>query len=205
VRGRVRKGGDQHVRGCCFFDAPGNEPLDPATRLALSDDAFRDITPRAHGLPPAALRAIQEMADSAWTLAGLPPVGTPSDGDDLDVPRRLTLTVFPVAGCRTRAGLPRADAPQPGCALRLPLEPGQRREVRRSDSAGDRVGANSPVQIPGNRPELVRRNGSHSDTPPLQETCRSFGRSRHRPVSMRDGLVIPGLQLDEHILACGFS
>jgi transcriptional regulator with XRE-family HTH domain len=66
-----------------FFDAPGDEPLDPATRLALSDDAVREITLRAHGLPPTALRAIQEMTDSARTLAGLPPVGRPSDGDDL--------------------------------------------------------------------------------------------------------------------------
>jgi len=67
-----------------FFDAPGDEPLDPATRLALSDDAVRDITLRAHGLPPAALRAIQEMTDSARTLAGLPPVGPAHDGDDTD-------------------------------------------------------------------------------------------------------------------------
>ncbi len=65
-----------------FFDAPGDEPLDPATRLALSDDAVRDITLRAHGLPPAALRAIQEMTDSARTLAGLPPVGATSDDTD---------------------------------------------------------------------------------------------------------------------------
>lgn len=67
-----------------FFDAPGDEPLDPATRLALSDDAVRDITLRAHGLPPTALRAIQDMADSARTLAGLPPVGErTADADDL--------------------------------------------------------------------------------------------------------------------------
>lgn len=62
-----------------FFDAPGEEPLDPATRLALSDDAVRDIILRAHGLPATALRAIQEMTDSARTLAGLPPVGVTSD------------------------------------------------------------------------------------------------------------------------------
>jgi transcriptional regulator with XRE-family HTH domain len=64
-----------------FFDAPGDDPIDPATRLALSDDAVRDITLRAHGLPPAALRAIQEMTDGARALAGLPPVGVPSEGD----------------------------------------------------------------------------------------------------------------------------
>ncbi len=64
-----------------FFDAPGEEPLDPATRLALSDEAVRDITLRAHGLPPSALRAIQEMTDSARTLAGLPPVSKPADID----------------------------------------------------------------------------------------------------------------------------
>jgi transcriptional regulator with XRE-family HTH domain len=58
-----------------FFDAPGEEPLDPATRLALSDDAVRDIILRAHGLPATALRAIQEMTDGARKLAGLPPVG----------------------------------------------------------------------------------------------------------------------------------
>lgn len=65
-----------------FFDAPGEEPLDPATRLALSDDAVRDIVLRAHGLPPAVLRTIQDMTDSARTLAGLPPVGSASAGPD---------------------------------------------------------------------------------------------------------------------------
>lgn len=65
-----------------FFDAPGEQPLDPATRLALSDSAVREVTLRAHGLPEPALRALTEMADSARTLAGLPPVAEPSDGDD---------------------------------------------------------------------------------------------------------------------------
>jgi transcriptional regulator with XRE-family HTH domain len=65
-----------------FFDAPGEDPIDPATRLALSDDAVRDITLRAHGLPPAALRAIQEMTDSARTLAGLPPIGAEKQSED---------------------------------------------------------------------------------------------------------------------------
>lgn len=65
-----------------FFDAAGEDPIDPATRLALSDDAVRDITLRAHGLPAAALRAIQEMTSSARTLAGLPPVGIEKQGED---------------------------------------------------------------------------------------------------------------------------
>jgi transcriptional regulator with XRE-family HTH domain len=65
-----------------FFDVPGEEPLDPATRLALSDDAVRDIILRAHGLPPTVLRTIQEMTDSARALAGLPPVSNPSDSPE---------------------------------------------------------------------------------------------------------------------------
>lgn len=56
-----------------FFDAPGEQPLDPTTRLALSDAAAREVMLRAHGLPEPALRALIDMADSARTLAGLPP------------------------------------------------------------------------------------------------------------------------------------
>lgn len=57
-----------------FFPDPGEDQPDPATRLALSDAAVREIALRAHGLPEHALRALAEMADSARTLAGLPPV-----------------------------------------------------------------------------------------------------------------------------------
>jgi transcriptional regulator with XRE-family HTH domain len=65
-----------------FFDVPGEQPLDPATRLALSDSAVREVTLRAHGLPEQALRALTDMADSARTLAGLPPVADSDDTDD---------------------------------------------------------------------------------------------------------------------------
>ena len=65
-----------------FYDAPGEQPLDPATRLALSDASVREVTLRAHGLPENALRALTEMADNARTLAGLPPVSEPGDSDD---------------------------------------------------------------------------------------------------------------------------
>ena len=63
-----------------FFDAPGEQPLDPATRLALSDGAVREVTLRAHGLPEPALRALADMADGARALAGLPPVGSGTSG-----------------------------------------------------------------------------------------------------------------------------
>jgi ESX-1-secreted protein regulator len=62
-----------------FFDAPGEPSLDLATRLALSDDKVREVTLRAQGLPDQALRALMDMADSARTLAGLPPVSDPAD------------------------------------------------------------------------------------------------------------------------------
>ncbi|HEY1619759.1 MAG TPA: helix-turn-helix domain-containing protein [Streptosporangiaceae bacterium] len=65
-----------------FFPASGEDQPDPATRLALSDSAVREITLRAHGLPEPALRALNEMADSARKLAGLPPVESDApDGD----------------------------------------------------------------------------------------------------------------------------
>ncbi len=57
-----------------FLPDPGGDQPDPATRLAMSDAAVREITLRAHGLPEHALRALAEMADNARTLAGLPPV-----------------------------------------------------------------------------------------------------------------------------------
>ena len=56
-----------------FFDTPGDPPVDTATRLALSDEKVREVALRAQGLPPQALRALVDMADSARTLAGLPP------------------------------------------------------------------------------------------------------------------------------------
>jgi transcriptional regulator with XRE-family HTH domain len=65
-----------------FFDSPEDQSLDPATRLALSDSAVREITLRAHGLPEQTLRALTDMADSARTLAGLPPVGHPGNNAD---------------------------------------------------------------------------------------------------------------------------
>jgi ESX-1-secreted protein regulator len=66
-----------------FFDAPGEPSLDPATRVALSDEKVREVTLRAQGLPDQALQALMNMADSARTLAGLPPVTDPADqGDD---------------------------------------------------------------------------------------------------------------------------
>lgn len=57
-----------------FYDAPEQQTLDPATQLALSDGAVREIAMRASGLPEPALRALTEMADAARELAGLPPV-----------------------------------------------------------------------------------------------------------------------------------
>jgi transcriptional regulator with XRE-family HTH domain len=57
-----------------FFDVPGETPVDPAVRIALSDDKVREVILRAQGLPEPALRALMNMADSARTLAGLPPV-----------------------------------------------------------------------------------------------------------------------------------
>jgi ESX-1-secreted protein regulator len=64
-----------------FFDDAGDPSLDPATRVALSDEKVREVTLRAQGLPGPALRALIDMADSARTLAGLPPVTAPG-GDD---------------------------------------------------------------------------------------------------------------------------
>lgn len=57
-----------------FFDTPGEPPIDPALRIALSDDKVREVILRAQGLPEPALRALIDMADSARALAGLPPV-----------------------------------------------------------------------------------------------------------------------------------
>lgn len=57
-----------------FYDSPEQQPLDPATQLALSDGAVREIAMRASGLPEPALRALAEMADAARELAGLPSV-----------------------------------------------------------------------------------------------------------------------------------
>ncbi len=65
-----------------FFDAPGEPPVDPAIRIALSDDKVREVILRAQGLPEPALRALMDMADSARTLAGLPPVTGPDVGED---------------------------------------------------------------------------------------------------------------------------
>lgn len=65
-----------------FFDAPGEDRLDPATRLALSDTAVREVILRAHGLPEPALRALTDMADSARALSGLPPVTGQNDNSD---------------------------------------------------------------------------------------------------------------------------
>jgi transcriptional regulator with XRE-family HTH domain len=65
-----------------FFDAPGEPPVDPAIRIALSDDKVREVILRAQGLPEPALRALMDMADSARTLAGLPPVTGPDSGED---------------------------------------------------------------------------------------------------------------------------
>jgi transcriptional regulator with XRE-family HTH domain len=62
-----------------FFEAPGEPSLDLATRLALSDEKVREVTLRAQGLPDHALRALTDMADSARTLAGLPPVSETTD------------------------------------------------------------------------------------------------------------------------------
>ena len=62
-----------------FFDAPGEQPLDPAIKIALSDDRVREVILRAQGLPEPALRALMDMADSARALAGLPPVSSHDD------------------------------------------------------------------------------------------------------------------------------
>jgi transcriptional regulator with XRE-family HTH domain len=65
-----------------FFDTPGEPQLDPAIRIALSDDKVREVILRAQGLPEPALRALIEMASSARALAGLPPVTGSSDSQD---------------------------------------------------------------------------------------------------------------------------
>jgi transcriptional regulator with XRE-family HTH domain len=62
-----------------FFDAPGEPPVDPAVKIALSDDKVREVILRAQGLPEPALRALIDMADSARTLAGLPPVASSAE------------------------------------------------------------------------------------------------------------------------------
>jgi hypothetical protein len=69
-----------------FYDAPEQQPLDPATQLALSDGAVREIAMRASGLPEPALRALTEMADAARELAGLPPVTDHRDSESPVVP-----------------------------------------------------------------------------------------------------------------------
>jgi transcriptional regulator with XRE-family HTH domain len=67
-----------------FFDVPGEPELDPAVRIALSDERVREVILRAQGLPESALRALIDMADSARTLAGLPPVVPPDDSESSD-------------------------------------------------------------------------------------------------------------------------
>ena len=64
-----------------FYDVPGQPPIDPATELALSDSAVREIAMRASGLPETALRALTDMADAARELAGLPPVTDHEDSE----------------------------------------------------------------------------------------------------------------------------
>lgn len=64
-----------------FYDDPGQPPMDPATQLALSDTAVREIAMRASGLPEPALRALTGMADAARELAGLPPVSDQANGE----------------------------------------------------------------------------------------------------------------------------
>jgi len=64
-----------------FFDVPGEPELDPAVKIALSDERVREVILRAQGLPEPALRALSDMADSARALAGLPPVVPPDEGD----------------------------------------------------------------------------------------------------------------------------
>lgn len=65
-----------------FFDTPGEPTVDPAIKIALSDDKVREVILRAHGLPEPALRALMDLADSARTLAGLPPITRPDDNQD---------------------------------------------------------------------------------------------------------------------------
>jgi transcriptional regulator with XRE-family HTH domain len=65
-----------------FFDAPGEPPVDPAVKIALADDKVREVILRAHGLPEPALRALMDLADSARTLAGLPPVTSSADSHE---------------------------------------------------------------------------------------------------------------------------
>lgn len=67
-----------------FFDTPGDTPVDPAIRIALSDEKVREVILRAQGLPEPALRALIDLADSARTLAGLPPVEAPADDPNSD-------------------------------------------------------------------------------------------------------------------------
>lgn len=74
-----------------FLDTPGEPPIDPAIKIALADHKVREVILRAHGLPEPALRALIDMADSARTLAGLPPVTPPDDnGDGTDNKSRST-------------------------------------------------------------------------------------------------------------------
>jgi transcriptional regulator with XRE-family HTH domain len=67
-----------------FFDVPGEPELDPAVKIALSDERVREVILRAQGLPEPALRALIDMADSARALAGLPPVVMPGDSENGD-------------------------------------------------------------------------------------------------------------------------
>ena len=65
-----------------FFDTPGEPPVDPAVKIALSDNRVREVILRAQGLPEPALRALMDMADSARTLSGLPPVANAADSHE---------------------------------------------------------------------------------------------------------------------------
>lgn len=61
-----------------FEDADGGqEPLESDVRLALKDDAVRDIALRAAGLSGETLRAMQDLIDRARALEGLPPFQEP--------------------------------------------------------------------------------------------------------------------------------
>ena len=62
-----------------FFDDDQDDQVTPEIRLALRDDAVRDVALRAAGLSDQTLRAMQELIDRARTLEGLPPVGDAGD------------------------------------------------------------------------------------------------------------------------------
>ncbi len=60
-----------------FFDDGEHEPLESEVKLAMKDDAVRDVALRAVGLSDQTLKAMQELIDRARILEGLPALEEP--------------------------------------------------------------------------------------------------------------------------------